>query len=70
MLIGEHWKWEDKGGVKGQEVWTQAMSGFDLMITFLWFLSKLKYSVLVSLKKDPPLPNGTFPPHLPKRKKE
>lgn len=30
-------------GVNGQEAETQARSGCDLMITFLWFLSQFKY---------------------------
>lgn len=53
-------------GVKGQEARTQAKSGCDLMITFLWFLSKLKYSPWVSLKQEPP----SSPPAPAKKKKK
>lgn len=57
-------------GVKGQEVGTQAKSGCDLTITFLWFLSKL-FS-LGELNKRTPSP--FFPnhpsPHSQKKKEE
>lgn len=54
-------------GVKGQEVGTQAKSGCDLTITFLWFLSKL-FS-LGELNKGTPSP--FFPTHLsPSKKKQ